>query len=331
MRAISGRKMRICVVGAGAVGGLIGAWFARAGHEVCLVARGAHLEALRRDGLTLLSNGNRSVFPIPASDDPADFGTQDAVFVCLKTHSIAAMLPRLKPLVGMETTVVPAINGLPWWYFFKEGGRLDGRPIDCLDPGGELLAALDPGHILGCVVHGSAEVTEPGVVSHNAGGTFIIGEPDRTKSARAGRLAAAMNAAGFEARVAEDIRVDIWTKLIGNLSYNPVAALALARMHEINGNEALLELIRSMMQEAMRVAEDYGVRVPMTVDERIEVARKLGAAKISMHQDVEKRRPLETDAIIGAVMELAREAGIATPMIDAVHALIAERAKHLDR
>src|SRR6266702_6906688 len=145
--------MRICVVGAGAVGGLIGAWFAKAGHEVSLVARGAHLEALRRDGLTLLSNGNRSVFPIPASDDPADFGTQDAVFVCLKTHSIAAMVPRLKPLVGTETTVVPAINGLPWWYFFKEGGRLDGRPIDCLDPGGELLAALDPGHILGCVVH----------------------------------------------------------------------------------------------------------------------------------------------------------------------------------
>ncbi len=169
------------------------------------------------------------------------------------------------------------------------------------------------------------------MVSHNAGGNFIIGEPDRTKSARARRLVAAMNAAGFEARVAENIRVEIWTKLIGNLSYNPVAALALAYMHEINGNDALLELIRAMMQEAMRVAEAYGVRVPMTLDERIEAARKLGGAKISMHQDVEKRRPLETDAILGAVMELARKAGIATPMIDAVHALIAERAKHLDR
>src|SRR6266704_1072464 len=218
MRAVSGRKMRICVVGAGAVGGLIGAWCARAGHEVCLVARGAHLEALRRDGLTLLSNGNRSVFPIPSSDDPADFGTQDAVFVCLKTHSIAAMVPRLKTLVGPDTMVVPAINGLPWWYFFKEGGRLDGRPIDCLAP--------------------------------------------------------AMNAAGFEARVAEDIRVDIWTKLIGNLSYNPVAALALAHMDDINGNPALLELIRVMMEEAMRVADAYGVRVPMTVGERIGITRK---------------------------------------------------------
>jgi 2-dehydropantoate 2-reductase len=323
--------MKICIVGAGAVGGLIGAWFARTGHEVCLVARGAHLEALRSDGLTLISDGNRSVFPIPASDDPADFGVQDAVFVCLKTHSIGAMLPRLKTLLGGETMVIPAINGLPWWYFFKEGGRFDGGSIDCLDPAGRMLAALDPKHILGCVVHAAAEVTGPGVVSHTAGWLFILGEPDRTRSARAERLAAAMNAAGFEARLAADIRVEIWTKLIGNLSYNPVAALALARMHEINGNEALLALIRAMMEEAMRVAGAYGVRVPMTIDERIGIARKLAGAKISMHQDVEKRRPLETDAIVGAVVELARKAGIATPMIDAVHALIAERARHLDR
>lgn len=331
MRTIPGRKMRICIVGAGAVGGLTGAWFARAGHEVCLVARGAHLEALRSKGLTLLADGKRTVYRLPASDEPTEFGVHDAVFVCLKTHSIAAMLPRLKSLVGTETTVVPAINGLPWWYFFKAGGRFDGTSIVCLDPGGRMLAALDPGHIVGCVVHAAAEVTEPGVISHTAGRLFLLGEPDRTRSARAEGLAAAMNAAGFEARVAGDIRVEIWTKLIGNLSYNPVAALALAHMHEINGNEALLALIRAMMQEAMRVAGAYGVRVPLTVDERIGIARRLSGAKISMHQDVEKRRPLETDAIIGAVVELARKAGIETPMIDAVHALIAERAKHLER
>jgi len=271
--------MRICVVGAGAVGGLIGAWFARAGHEVCLVARGAHLEALRRDGLTLLDEGKRTVYRLPASDEPAEFGVHDAVFVCLKTYSIAAMLPRLKALIGPETLVVPAINGLPWWYFFKEGGRFDGASIACLDPGGKMLAALDPRHIVGCVVHAAAEVTEPGVVKHTAGRLFLIGEPDRSRSARAERLAAAMNAAGFEARV----------------------------------------------------AEVYGVRVPMTVDERISVARKLAGAKISMHQDIQKRRPLETDAIIGTVVELARKVGIATPMIDAVYALIAERARHLGR
>jgi 2-dehydropantoate 2-reductase len=323
--------MRICVVGAGAVGGMTGAWFAKAGHEVSLVARGDHLEALRKNGLTLVSEGKSAVFPVAASSEPADFGIQDAVFVCLKTYSIAAMLPRLKSLVGRDTTVIPAINGLPWWYFCKEGGSLEGRPIDCLDPEGRMLSALDPKHILGCVVHAAAQVTAPGVVSHTAGRLFILGEPDRSVSERAGRLAAAMNAAGFEARLTADIRVEIWTKLIGNLSYNPVAALALAHMNDIHGSEALLALIRAMMGEAMRVAGAYGVRIPMTVDERIDIARQLAGAKISMHQDVERRRPLETDAIIGAVVELARKAEIATPMIDAVYALIAERSKHPDR
>jgi 2-dehydropantoate 2-reductase len=323
--------MRICVVGAGAVGGVTGAWLAGAGHDVSLVARGAHLEAIQRRGLTLISGGKAQVHPVRASSEPADFAVQDAVFICLKTHSIAAMLPRLKTLVGPDTIVIPAINGLPWWYFYKEGGRFDGQSVACLDPAGVLFGALDPKHILGCVVHAAAEVPEPGVVRHTAGRVFLIGEPDRTESARAERLVAAMNAAGFEAKRAADIRVEIWIKLIGNLSYNPVAALALAHMNDIHGSEGLLALIRRMMEEAMRVAGAHGVRIPMTVEERIDIARRLAGAKISMHQDIEKRRPLETDAIVGAVVELARKAGIATPMIDAVYALITERAKHLDR
>ena len=321
--------MKICVVGAGAIGGLAGAWFARAGHDVCLVARGDHLEALRKNGLALVEGETRTILRMRASDEPADFGVQDAVFICLKTYSIAAMLPRLRTLVGADTVVVPAINGLPWWYFHKEGGKLDGRPVECLDPAGAMLSALDPGHIVGCVVHAAAEVREPGVVKHTAGRLFILGEPDRTMSARAERLTAAMNAAGFEAKLAPDIRVEVWTKLVGNLSYNPVAALTLARMNDINGNEALLGLIRALMEEAMRVAEAYGARVPMTVEERIGISRKLAGAKISMHQDVERKRPLETEAIVGAVVELARKAGIGTPMIDAVYALIAERARHI--
>src|SRR5258708_1684789 len=257
-------RVRICVVGAGAVGGVTGAWFAGAGHDVSLVARGAHLEAIQRRGLTLISGGKAEVHPVQASSEPADFGIQDAVFICLKAYSIAAMLPRLATLVGAETVVIPAINGLPWWYFYKEGGRFDGQSVACLDPAGTLFEALAPRHILGCVVHAAA-------------------------------------------------------------------AIPLAHMNDIHGNEALLALIRKMMEEAMRVAEGHGVRIPMTVDERIDVARRLAGAKISMHQDIEKRRPLETDAIVGAVVELARKAGIATPMIDAVYALIAERAKHLDR
>ena len=321
--------MRICVVGAGAVGGLAGAWLARGGHEVALVARGPQLEAIRRHGLTLLEQGRRENFRLPASEEPGDFGIQDAVFLCLKTYSIAQMLPRLGPLIGPGTIVVPAINGLPWWYFHAEGGALDGRPVDCLDPGGAMLRALPPQRIVGCVVHAAARVTEPGVVSHTAERLFILGEPDRSVSERARRLAAAMSASGFEARIAADIRVEIWTKLVGNLSYNPVAALTLAHMDDIHGNEALLGVIRALMEEAMRVALAYGVSVPVTIEERISIARKLAGAKISMHQDVERGRPLETPAIVGAVAELARKAGVATPMIDAVHALIAERARHL--
>ncbi len=323
--------MKICIVGAGAIGGLTGAWFARAGHEVGLVARGAHLDRLRRDGLTLVSEGRRETFRVRASAEPADFGVHDAVFICLKAYSIAAMLPRLKAMVGPETMVVPAINGLPWWYFYREGGRFDGATIDCLDPRREMFAALDPKHIIGCVVHGAAEVTESGVISHTGGNRFVVGEPDRSASARVQRLAAAMNAAGFETPVAQDIRVEVWTKLVGNLSYNPVAALTLAHMQEINRNAGLLVLIRALIVESMRVAEAYGVRLPMTVEERIGITKKLGNSKISMHQDIDKRRPLEVDAIVGTVVELARKVGIATPMIDLVQALIAERASHLDR
>ena len=322
--------MKVCILGAGAIGGLTGAWLARAGHAVCLVARGSHLESIRANGLTLVEGGRRESFRLPASDEPADFGVQDAVFLCLKTYSIAAMLPRLRPLLGPDTTVIPAINGLPWWYFYRESGRFDRRPIDCLDPGGAMLSALDPGKILGCVVHAAAQVPEPGVVSHTAGRVLVLGEPDRSASVRARRLAAAMNEAGFQASVAADIRVEIWTKLVGNLSYNPVAALTLARMNDINGSEALLGLIRALMEESMSVAEAYGARVPVTIEERIGIAKKLAGAKISMHQDIERRRPLETEAIVAAVVELARKAGIATPMIDAIYALIAERARHLD-
>jgi 2-dehydropantoate 2-reductase len=323
--------VKVCVVGAGAIGGLVASGFARAGHEVCLVARGAHLDALRAKGLTLISGDKREVFALRASDDPADLGTQEAVFLCLKTPSIAAMLPRLKPLLARDTVVVPAINGLPWWYFYREGGKLDGQAVACLDPEGTLFRALDPRHILGCVVHAAAQVPEPGVVRHTAGREFLIGEPDRSRSARAERMVAAMNAAGFQAKLAADIRVEIWLKLTGNLSYNPVAALALAHMDDIHGNPGLLALVRSLIEETMRVAQAYGVRVPITVDERVDIARKLAGAKISMHQDIERRRPLEVDAIVGAAVELARKAGIATPMIDAIYALIAERARHLDR
>jgi len=301
---------------------------ARAGHEVSLLARGAHLAALRAGGLKFEDGGRSETFAIHAAADPAELGRHDLVLIGLKAYSIADMLPRLAPLLDADTVVMPAINGLPWWYFYKEGGRFDGTRINCLDRDGGMFAALDPGHIVGCVVHGSAEVLAPGVVRHNSGDRFIVGEPDGSTSPRITALAAAMRAAGFDAPVAPRIREDIWTKLAGNLSYNPVAALTLARMDEINANDDLLALIRPMIAETMAVAAAYGVIIPVTVEERIGIARKIGRAKISMHQDIERGRPLETDGIIASVVELARRAGVATPMSSTILALVAERARH---
>ena len=321
--------LSICVVGAGAIGGLVGARLAAVGHRVRLVARGPHLAAMRAGGLAVRWGAERSVVPVEAAEDPAGFGVQDVVLVALKAYAIGPMLPRLAPLVGPGTAVVTAINGLPWWYFQREGGRFDGARIDCLDPDGAMAAALDPRHLVGCVVHASAEVTAPGEVHHTSGLGFILGEIDGAITARLDRFGAAMRDAGFAPTLSRRIRDDIWTKLIGNLSYNPVAALTGALMSDINANPALIALIRRMMVEGMAVGEEYGARFSVTIEERFEMARKLGAAKISMLQDIERGRPLELDAIVGAVTELGRKAGIATPAIDGVEALIRERVQHV--
>jgi 2-dehydropantoate 2-reductase len=322
-------KLRICVVGAGAVGGLMAARLARAGHAVSVVARGAHLDAIRARGLVLLENGERWVQPLAASDDPAAFGPQDVVVIALKAYAIGPMLPRLAPLLRAGTAVVPAINGVPWWYFHREGGRFEGNRIECLDPDGMMLAALDPSHIVGCVVHASGEVTGPGEVHHTSGETFIFGEIDGAMTPRLHAFNAAMAGAGFSPVLSQRIRDDIWTKLIGNLSYNPVAALTGALMGEINASPALIELIRRMMVEGMAVGHAYGVRFTISLEERFALARRLGSAKISMLQDIERGRQLELDAIVGAVTELGRAAEVATPAIDGVEALIRERVRHV--
>jgi 2-dehydropantoate 2-reductase len=320
--------LRVCIVGAGAIGGLMGAALARAGAEVCVVARGAHLEAIRAGGLAVKSATERYAAPVRAADDPAAFGVQDVVVIALKAYAIGPMLSRVSPLLGPDTAVVTAINGLPWWYFQREGGRFDGSRIECLDPDGAMAAALDPRHLVGCVVHASAEVTAPGEIHHTSGTGFILGEIDGAASARLARFGAAMRAAGFEPKLSARIRDDIWTKLIGNLSYNPVAALTGALMSDINANPALLELIRRMMLEGMAVGEAYGAKFLVTLEERFAMARRLGSAKISMLQDMERGRPLELDAIVGAVTELGRRAGVVTPAIDGVEALIRERVRH---
>jgi 2-dehydropantoate 2-reductase len=323
--------MKICVVGAGSIGAVLGAKLAATGHDVTLIARGAHLDALRARGLKLVDHvGERSgTYRVAASSDPADFGVQDLVVIALKAHSIAAMLPRLQPLIADHTTVVPAINGLPWWYFHREGGPHEGMRVRALDPDGTMFAELDCRHVVGCVVHVAAEVRAPGEVHHTGGRRLVLGEPDHSRSARLEAACAALNAAGFEAVASIDIRQDVWTKLLGNLSFNPVAALTGYLMNQICADEDVLDVIRAVMREGMAVAAHYGHPLPMTIEQRIELARRIGAAKISMLQDLEQRRPLELAAVIGAVIELAELAGVAVPATRIVHALTLARARAL--
>ena len=327
--------MKICIVGAGGIGATLGARLALAGHAVSLVARGAHLQALRAGGLQLvdLVNHAQQRLVLAASDDPAalarEAGAQDVVFIGLKAHAIAAMLPRIAPLVGAATVVVPAINGLPWWYFHREGSALEGTPVRALDPQGTMFAALDPAQLLGCVVHIAAEVRAPGSVHYTGGRRLILGEPDRSQSPRLARVCAALGAAGFDAVASADIRKDVWWKLIGNLSFNPVAALTGYLMSQLCADESALGVIRAVMREGMAVAAAFGYPIAMTPDERIGVARQLGAAKISMLQDLEQRRPLELDAIVGAVLELGERTGIDMPATRLVNALTLARCRAL--
>lgn len=325
--------MKVCVIGAGAIGGVLAARFAHAGFETSVIARGAHLAAMRDHGLRLLTKEGRITVRVNAHEDPAALaaqaGQQEVIFIALKAHQIPAMLPRLAPLIEPESVVVPAINGVPWWYFFREGGRFDGEPVRTLDPDGAMLRTVDPHRLIGCVVHAAGEVTAPGEITWNGQKLFVMGEPDGSLSRRLNALAAAMLKAGLEPQVSERIRDELWMKLIGNGSFNPVAALTRARMDQICANPALTAFLRAMMEEMTLVANAYGIRQLVTIDRRLDIAKSIGAVKISMHQDLDLGRQMEVDAIIGAFLELARKVGIATPLSDALHGMIAELARNV--
>ena len=325
--------MKFCVVGAGAIGGVLAARLAHAGFETSVIARGVHLHAIREHGLTLKSLDGPINVRVVASDDPAalaaDIGPQEVIFIALKAHQIPAMLPLLTPLIEPETVVVPAINGVPWWYFFREGGRFDGEPVRTLDAQGALFAQLDPHHILGCVVHASGEVTAPGEVTWNGQKLFVLGEPDGSLSRRLNGLADALRRAGLEPKISERIRDDVWMKMIGNTSFNPVAALTRARMDRICANPLLIAFIRSVMEEMTRVADAYGIRQLVSIDKRLEIAKSIGPVKISMHQDLDLGRAMEVDAIVGAFIELAGKVDIPVPLTAALYGMLAELARNV--
>jgi 2-dehydropantoate 2-reductase len=323
--------MKFAIVGAGGIGATLGAKLALAGHQVALLARGANLTVLSTEGLRLVDHVDSLTgrLRLPASDKPADPGPQDAVIIALKSHQIPSVLPSLAPLLAPHTTIVPAINGLPWWYFERHGGPLEGLRLRALDPQGALAGVLLGHRVLGCVVHIAAELRAPGEVHHTSGRRLILGEPSGSSSDRLHDVCAALREARFEAVESAEIRRDVWTKLIGNLSFNPVAALTGYLMNQICADEGVLEVIRATMREAMAVAEKVGVRIAMTPDERIDIARQLGAAKISMLQDLEQCRTMELDGIVASVIELAGHVGVDMPATRMILALVQGRARAL--
>ena len=319
--------MKICIFGAGAIGGYMGAKLAQAGADVSLVARGPHLAAMRENGLRLIEETGETTVKVTASDNAADLGPQDYVIVTLKAHSVPAVVPHMQPLIGDHTTIVSGVNGVPWWYFHKLGGPFDGTRLETVDPGNAQWDGFGPDRVLGCVVYPAAEVIEPGVVKHIEGNRFSLGEPDGSKSERALALSKALGAAGLKAPVRPKIRDEIWVKLWGNLSFNPISALTHATLDVLCTDPGTREVARNMMLEAQAIAEKLGVKFPIDVDRRIQGGADVGAHRTSMLQDLDQGRPMEIDALVGAVKELGRVTDTPTPTIDTVLALIALRGK----
>lgn len=305
----------------------MGAKLAQAGADISLVARGPHLKAMNENGLRLIEDSGETTVNVTASDNAAALGEQDYVIVTLKAHSVPAVVPHMQPLIGDNTTIVSGVNGVPWWYFHKVGGDLEGTRLQTVDPGDAQWNGLGPERVLGCVVYPAAEVIKPGVVKHIEGNRFSLGEPDGSKSERATALSTALSAAGLKAPVRPKIRDEIWIKLWGNLSFNPISALTHATLDVLCTDPATREVARNMMLEAQSIAEKLGVKFPIDVDRRIQGGADVGAHRTSMLQDLDQGRPMEIDALVGSVKELGRVTDTPTPTIDTVLALIALRAK----
>ncbi len=321
--------MKICIVGAGAIGGMIAARLAHVGHEVTVIVRGANLEAVRRNGGMKLiwEDGTEILGPVRATDNPAEAGTQDCVILALKAHQLRPLLGQLPALLAEHTSIVTMQNGIPFWYFHRHGGEYEGRTVESVDPGGELIAALGAARIIGSIVYPASELVAPGVVRHIEGNRFTLGEPDGSDSERIRAIAGAMRDAGFKAPISNDIRSEIWLKLWGNVIFNPVSALTHATLEDICRYPLTRDLAAKVMAEAQAIGEKLGVKFKVSIDKRIAGAEAIGAHKTSMLQDVESGRALELDALVGSVVEMGRITGLATPHIDAVYAC----AKLLDK
>ncbi|MBX9943393.1 MAG: 2-dehydropantoate 2-reductase [Reyranella sp.] len=298
-----------------------------AGTPVTVVARGPHYEAMRTKGLVLRSDGTETVTRPKAVTDPREIGPQDYLVLTLKAHSLLPAMAQLKPLIGPGTTIVAAINGVPWWYTFRLGGDFEGRRIESVDPDGALTQALPPSQVLGSIVYPAADVVEPGVIEHTYGDRFTLGEPDGSRSERASRLSELLIKAGLKAPVRPRIRDELWVKLWGNMAFNPVSALTAATLDKVIGDPGTHAVCRALMVEGQQVAEKLGVRFALTVDKRLAGGAEVGAHKTSMLQDLERGRPLEIEALLGAVVEMSQWVGVDMPIGRAILALVRQRAE----
>jgi 2-dehydropantoate 2-reductase len=319
--------MKIAVFGAGAIGGYLAVKLHQAGAAVCVIARGPHLAAIRENGLTLKSEGQSTTVRLTATDKADEAGPQDYVIVTLKAAGLAAAAPQIAKLMGPDTALVTGINGIPYWYFYGLEGVFRDRVIESVDPGGAIWRLLAPHRAIGCVVYPAAEGIAPGVIEHTYGNRFSLGEPDGSKSARAEALSQMLVKAGLKAPVRTNIRDEIWVKLWGNLAFNPLSALTASTLDRLAFRPDLRTVARSMMEEAAKVAEALGAKFAVSIDKRMDGAGEVGAHKTSMLQDLERGRPMEIDALLGAVVELADLTGKPTPLCRAVLALVRERAR----
>lgn len=314
--------MKIVIAGAGAIGGYIGALLARAGADVVLFARGPHLRAMQERGLRVVgAEGEFTVRP-QLSDNLAAIGVADVVFLGVKAHGLTGLAPSLRPLFGPDTIVVSTQNGIPWWYFQGHGGELDGLVLERVDPGGIIAASIEARRVIGSIAYFATDITEPGVIHHVEGNRISFGEPSGEKTDRLRTLTAALSAAGFRCPITTRIRHEIWVKLLGNASLNPISVLTGGTLEQLTRHPDVVGLVRSMMLETETVASKLGIELPITIDQRIAGAEKVGAHKTSMLQDYEAGRPMEIEAVVGAVVELGGRLGVPMPSTSAVYACV---------
>ena len=314
--------MRIIIAGAGAIGGYIGARLARAGADVVLFARGPHLRAMQERGLRVVSpDGDFEVKP-DVTGDLASIGTADVVFLGVKAHSLTSLAPSLRPLFGPDTIVVSTQNGIPWWYFQNYGGELDGLRLERVDPGGVIAASIEPRRVVGSLAYFSTDIVEPGVIHHTEGNRISFGEPDGTKSDRCRKIAEALIAAGFRCPITARFRHEVWVKLLGNVAFNPISALTGATLVEMVRHPDVSTLVRELMTETEAVAAKLDIELPISIEQRMAGAEKVGAHKTSMLQDLEAGRPMEIEAVVGAVAELGERLNVPMPSTRAVYACV---------